>query len=202
MKQQWGKWNTKIKVPKAKLQTKAKPWHLDPKISTHQNSPGLSQIYFPIAAAAKSRQLSIVSDSVRPHRRQPTRLLRPWDSPAKNTGVGCHFLLQCMKVKRENEVPQSSPTPHDPTDYSPPGSSIHASSQARVLEWAAIAFSNFPIGPWLLVDAQTRSQFLSLLDTCHWNDLNHIIKGLVPFSPIPLLGIQNGILQLGLNKIG
>ena len=106
------------------------------------------------------------------------------------------------KVKRESEVPQSCPTPHDPTDYSPPGSSVHASSQARVLEWAAIAFSAFPIRPWLLVDAQTRSPFLSLLDTCQWNDLNHIIKGLVPFSPIPLLGVQNGILQLGLNKIG
>lgn len=105
IKQPWGKWNTKIKVPKAKVHTQAKPWHPDPKISTHQNSSGLSQIYFPIR-------------------------------------------------------------------------------------------------PWLLVDAQTRSQFLSLLDTCHWNDFNHIINGLVPFSPIPLLGIQNGILQLGLNKIG
>ena len=48
-----------------------------------------------------------MSDSVRPHRRQPTRLPRPWDSPDKNTGVGCHFLLQCMKVKSENEVAQS-----------------------------------------------------------------------------------------------
>ena len=47
---------------------------------------------------------SVVSDSVRPHRRQPTRLPRPWDSPGKNTGVGCHFLLQCMKVKGESEV--------------------------------------------------------------------------------------------------
>ena len=47
---------------------------------------------------------SVVSDSVRPHRRQPTRLPRPWDSPGKNTGVGCHFLLQCMKMKSESEV--------------------------------------------------------------------------------------------------
>ena len=61
---------------------------------------------------------SIVSDSVRPHRRQPTRLLRPWDSPGKNTGVGCHFLLQCMKVKSESEVAQSSPTLSDPMDCS------------------------------------------------------------------------------------
>ena len=59
---------------------------------------------------------SVVSDSLRPQRRQPTRLPRPWDSPGKNTGVGCHFLLQCMKVKSESEVAQSSPTLSDPTD--------------------------------------------------------------------------------------
>ena len=82
-----------------------------------------------------------MSDSVRPHRRQPTRLPRPWDSPGKNTGVGCHFLLQCMKVKSESEVTQSCPTLHDPMDYSLPGSSIHGIFQARVLEWGAIAFS-------------------------------------------------------------
>ena len=81
-----------------------------------------------------------MSDSVQPHRRQPTRLLRPWDE-GRNTGVGCHFLLQCMKVKSESEVAQSCPTPRDPMDCSPPGSFIHGSSQARVLEWAAIAFS-------------------------------------------------------------
>ena len=51
-----------------------------------------------------------MSDSVRPHRRQPTRLPRPWDSPGKNTGVGCHFLLQCMKVKSQSEAAQSCPT--------------------------------------------------------------------------------------------
>ena len=79
--------------------------------------------------------------SVQPHRRQPTRFPRPWDSPGKNTGVGCHFLLQCMKVKSESEVAQSCPTPRDPMDYSPPGSSIHGIFQARVLEWGAIAFS-------------------------------------------------------------
>ena len=60
-----------------------------------------------------------------PHRQQPTRLLRPWDSPGKNTGVGCHFLLQCMKVKCESEVAQSFPTLRNPMDCSPPGSSIH-----------------------------------------------------------------------------
>ena len=78
---------------------------------------------------------------MRPHRLQPTRLRRSWDSPGKNTGVGCHFLLQCMKVKSENEVAQSCPTLSDPMDYSTPGSSIHEIFQARVLEWGAIAFS-------------------------------------------------------------
>ena len=84
---------------------------------------------------------SVVSDSVRPHRRPPTRLPRPWDSPGKNTGVGCHFLLQCMKVKSESEVAQSCPTLSDPMHCSPPGSSVHGIFQARVLEWGAIAFS-------------------------------------------------------------
>ena len=82
-----------------------------------------------------------VSDFMRPHRWQPTRLPRPWDSPGKNTGVGCHFLLQCMKVKSESEVAQSCPTLSDPVDHSLPGSSIHGIFQARVLEWGAIAFS-------------------------------------------------------------
>ena len=68
---------------------------------------------------------SVVSDSVRPHRRKPTRLPRPWDSPGKNTEVGCHFLLQCMKVKSEREVTQSCPTLSDPMDCSPPGSFLH-----------------------------------------------------------------------------
>ena len=75
-----------------------------------------------------------MSDSVRPHRWQPTRLPRPWDSPGKNTGVGCHFLLQCMKVKRESEVSQSCPTLHDPMDCSLPGPFVHGILQARVLD--------------------------------------------------------------------
>ena len=65
----------------------------------------------------------------------------PWDSPGKNTGVGCHFLLQCMKVKSESEVTQSCLTLRDPMDCSPPGSSVHGIFQARILEWGAIAFS-------------------------------------------------------------
>ena len=84
-----------------------------------------------------------MSDSVRPHRRQPTRLPRPWDSPGKNTGVGCHFLLRCMKVKSESEVARSCPTLSDSMDCSLPGSSVHEIFQARVLEWVAIAFSEF-----------------------------------------------------------
>ena len=84
---------------------------------------------------------SVVSDSVRPHRWQPTRLPRPWDSAGKNTGVGCHFLLQCMKVKSESEVAQLCPTLQDPMDCSLPASSVHGIFQARVLEWGAIAFS-------------------------------------------------------------
>ena len=84
-----------------------------------------------------------MSNSVRPHRRQPTRLSRPWDSPGKNTGVGCHFLLQCMKGKSESEVARSCPTLSDPMDCSPPGSCVHGIFQARILEWGAVAFSSF-----------------------------------------------------------
>ena len=78
---------------------------------------------------------------MRPHRQQPIRLPRPWGSPGKNTGVGCHFLLQCMKVKSASEVAQSCLTLSDPVDCSLPDPSIHGIFQARVLEWLAIAFS-------------------------------------------------------------
>ena len=86
---------------------------------------------------------SVVSDSVRPHRRQLTRPCRPWDSPGKNTGVGCQFLLQCMKVKSESEVAQSCLTLSDPMDCSLADSSVHGIFQARVLEWVAVAFSDW-----------------------------------------------------------
>ena len=95
------------------------------------------------AAAAKSLQSCL---TVRPHRWQPTKLPHPWESPGKNTGVGCHFLLQCMKVKSESEVTQSCPTPSDPMDCSPPGSSVHGIFQARVLEWASMMLSNCGAG--------------------------------------------------------
>ena len=81
-----------------------------------------------------------MSNSVRPHRWQPTRFPRPWDCPGKNTKVGCHFCLQCMKVKSESEVAQSYLTLSNPMDCSLPGSSIHGIFQTRVLEWSAIVF--------------------------------------------------------------
>ena len=90
-----------------------------------------------------------MSNSVRPHRRQPIRVPCPWDSPGKNTGVGCHFLLQCMKVKSESEVAQSCPTLSYPMDCSLPGSSVHGIFQARVLEWGAIVFSEGTVWMWL-----------------------------------------------------
>ena len=88
-----------------------------------------------------------MSNSVRPHRWQPTRFHHPWDPPGKNTGVDCHFLLQFMKMK--SEVTQSCPTLNDPTDCSLPGSSVHGIFQARVLEWGAIAFS-YPFPPAII----------------------------------------------------
>ena len=79
-----------------------------------------------------------MSDSVQLHRRQPTRLPRPWDSPGKNTGVGCHFLLQCMKVKSEREVAQLCPTLSDPMDCNLPGSSVHGFSRQEY--WSGVPF--------------------------------------------------------------
>ena len=97
----------------------------------------LSSLWTALTAAAKSHQscptLCDPIDGGPPGS-------RPWDSPGKSTGVGCHFLLQCMKVKSESEVVQWCPTLRDPMDYSLPGSSIHGISQAKVLEWVAIAF--------------------------------------------------------------
>ena len=87
----------------------------------------------------------------RPHRRQPTRLPRPWDSPGKNTEGGCHFLLQCMKVKSESEVAQLCLTLSNPMDCSLPSSSIHGIFQARVLEWGAIAFSDSILNCFVLL---------------------------------------------------
>ena len=119
-----------------------------------------------------------MSNSVRPHRRQPTRLPRLWDSPGKNTGVGCHLLLQCMKVKSESEVAQSCPTPSDPVDCSPPGSSIHGIFQARVLEWGAVAFSDM----WVYASPINKTRHLAKVK---W--LNHATQDSDSFSLLPLL---------------
>ena len=126
-----------------------------------------------------------MSDSVRPHRRQPTRLPHLWDSPGKNTGVGCHFLLQCMNVKRESEVSQSCRTLSDPMDCSLPGSSVHGIFQGRVLEWGAIAFAD----PFLLgIKFQTNqktwikkkiSKALRLSKTERWKSVK---ESIVTFS--------------------
>ena len=87
----------------------------------------------------------------------------PWDSRGKNAGVGCHFLLQCMKVKSEREVTQSCLTLSDPMDCSLPGFSIHAVFQARILEWGAIAFSNNNLGSRLFPFITLSMSFHSLL---------------------------------------
>ena len=105
------------------------------KMATHFSILAWKISWTATAAAAKSRQSC---PTVRPHRRQPTRLPRPWGSPGKNTGVGCHVLLQCMKVKNESEVAQSCPTLRHPMDCSLPGSSVHGIFQARVLEWVPL----------------------------------------------------------------
>ena len=122
-----------------------------------------------------------MSDSVRPHRQQPTRLPRPWDSPGKNTGVGCHFLLQCMKVKSESEVTQSCPT-RDPMDCSLPGSSVHGTFQARVLEWVTISSSSLPL--------RLPSWLNSKQSTCSVGDL-----GSIPVSGRSLGGGHSNPLQ-------
>ena len=114
---------------------------------------------------------------MRPHRRQLTRLPRPWDSPGKNTGVGCHFPLQCMKVKSESEVSQSCPTLRNPMDCSLPVSSVHGIFQARVLEWGAIAFSKE-------TDCKVLKAILGPYSTPHFhpkNEHNDIDEGF-PFS--------------------
>ena len=109
-----------------------------------------------------------MSDSVWPHRWQPIRLPHPWDFPGKNTRVGCHCLLQCMKVKIESEVAQSCLTLSDAMDCSRPGSSAHGIFQARVLEWGAIAFSNtITLGGRIFIEEFGETQILSLCCRVH-----------------------------------
>ena len=89
-----------------------------------------------------------------PHRRQPTRLPRPWDSPGKNTGVGCHFLLQCMKVKSESEVAQSCPTLRNPMDCSLPGSSVHGFSRQEY--WSGVPLPS----PYIVLDIAKNTKII------------------------------------------
>ena len=110
-----------------------------------------------------------MSNSVRPHRRQPTRLPCPWDSPGKNTGVGCHFLLQSMKVRSESEVAQLCPTLRNPRDCSLPGSSVQEIFQARVLEWSAIAFSVINVNYYYYSLYSFYSKRRIQLSTREWN---------------------------------
>ena len=128
----------------------------------------ISLIY--ILIESRELAISFVSDSVWPHRGQPTRLPHPWDSPGKNTGVGCHLLLQCMKVKSESEVTQSCPTLSDPMDCSLLGSSIHGIFQARVLEWGAIAFSRIKCKYVLLSTLYKCKLFLMLFSIIMWKN--------------------------------
>ena len=122
-----------------------------------------------------------MSNSVRPHRGQPTRLPRPWDSPGKNTGVGCHFLLQCMKVKSESEVAQSCLTFSNPMDCSLPGSSVHGIFQARVLEWLAIAFSMTNL------DSILKSRNITLPTKVH------LVKAII--FPVVMYGCESWIIK-------
>ena len=146
-----------------------------------------------------------MSDSVRPLRWQPTRLPRPWDSPGKNTGVGCHFLLQCMKVKSEREVAQSCPTLSNPMDCSLPGTSVHGIFQARVLEWVAIAFSQY----WFLLaflkwqNHRDRKQWLSEVRYGGYATIKESHKGALFFlllkgkwPPTELIGIRPLLAEL------
>ena len=144
-----------------------------------RHAPPPAQLHGP--CCCRCEVASVMSSSVRPHRQQPTRLPHPWDSSGKNTGVGCHFLLQCMKVKSESEVAQSCPTRSNPMDCSLPGSSVHGILQARVLEWGAIAFIDMVLGQILFLI----SRMPSVLLTCVT-----IVLYITYFLPIYLLFID------------
>ena len=124
-----------------------------------------------------------MSDSVRPHRRQPTRLPCPWDAPSKNTGGGCHFPLQCMKVKSESEVAQSSLTLSNPRDCSPPVSSVHGIFPARVLEWGAIAnagrHKRCGFDPWVRKIPWRRKWQPTLFLPQSWTQLSNWTRGCI-----------------------
>ena len=141
-----------------------------------------------------------MSHSVQPHRRQLTRLCRPWDSPGKNTGVGCHFLLQCMKVKSESEVAQSRPTLSDPMDCSPPGSSICGFSRQEC--WSGLPLpspneltvvTNFPTTHTLIVagaglgglSCLLLTELYYIIEGCHVNTAHCRLVGALLFDYSP-----------------
>ena len=127
-----------------------------------------------------------MSNSVRPHRQQPTRLPWPWDFSGKNTGVGCHFLFQCMKVESESEVAQSCPTLRDPMVCSLPDSSIHEIFQARILEWGAIALCSIFF-------------FTTLILPVHKHDifLHPFVSSLISFISILYFSVHRSFVSLG-----
>ena len=130
-----------------------------------------------------------MSDSVQPHRQQPTRLPRPWDSQGKSTGVGCRLLLQCMKVKSESKVAQSCLTLSDPMNCSLLGSCVHGIFQARVLEWGAIAFSTMQ---------ETWVQFLNWEDPLKKEMATH--SSILAWR-IPWTGEPGGLQSMGSQRV-
>ena len=117
------------------------PWYYSCNFSASFKLYPHKKLYPPTLTAAAAKSLPSCPTLCNPIDGSPLRLCHPWDSPGKNAGVGCHFLLQCMKLKSQSEVAQSCPTLSDPMDCSLPGSSVHRIFQARVLESGAIAFS-------------------------------------------------------------
>ena len=142
-----------------------------------------------------------MSDSVRPHRRQPTRLPSPWESLGKNTGMGCHFFLQCMKVKSEREVAQLCPTLRDPMDCSLPRSSVHGFCQARVLEnpmdggawWAAVHG---------VAKSQTRLSGFTFTFHLHALEKEMATHSSVLAWRIPGTGEPGGLPSMGSHRVG
>ena len=138
-----------------------------------------------------------MSDSVRPHRQQPTRLPRPWDSPGKNTGVGCHFLLQYMNVKSESEVAQLCRTLSDPMDCSPPGSSSMGFSRQE--HWSGVPLPS-PLYNLILMIAQGAQGRISL--QCSPPFPTFLCLLLRPFSPNWVVSCQSRGSSFPLSTLG
>ena len=168
-----------------------------PRTAAHQALPSLgfsrqehwSGLPFPFPTHESEKWKwsgSVVSDPQRPHGLQPCRLLCPWDSPGKSTGVGCRCLLQRMKVKSESEVAQSCPTLSDPMDCSPPGSSVRGILQARALEWGAVAFSDTGLLLLLLLSRFSRVRLCATPQTAaHQAPLSLGFSRQEPWSGLP-----------------